>query len=130
MSTKGLQRKAEEDGGQREGARMLLLDQEKCKPNMPAYEFLSKHAGKCSQGECIQVKDNQIIILETACLACLNRAKHCPGDAVRIINLPINLETNITHRYGINAFKLHGLPTPRAGSVLGLLGTNGIGTPG
>ena len=30
-------------------------------------------------------------------------------------------------KYGVNSFKLHGLPTPRAGSVLGLLGTNGIG---
>jgi len=37
MATKGLQRKAEAEGGQREGARMLLLDQEKCKPNMPAH---------------------------------------------------------------------------------------------
>ena len=27
----------------------------------------------------------------------------------------------------MNTFKLHGLPTPRPGSVLGLLGTNGIG---
>merc|ERR1719460_251411 len=55
------------------------------------------------------------------------RAKKCPGDAVRIVNLPSNMETDCTHRYGENAFKLHGLPTPRAGCVLGLLGTNGIG---
>ena len=27
----------------------------------------------------------------------------------------------------MNAFKLHGLPTPRPGQVLGLLGSNGIG---
>ena len=77
--------------------------------------------------ECIQVTKDKCVILETACLACLNRAKHCPGDAVKIINLPHNLETNTTHKYGVNAFKLHGLPTPRAGHVLGLLGTNGIG---
>ena len=36
-SAKGLARKAEGEGGQREGTRMLLLDQEKCKPNMPAH---------------------------------------------------------------------------------------------
>ena len=126
MSSKGLQRKADEAGGQKEGARMLLLDQEKCKPNMPAHTYLKKYAGMCG-GECIQVKNDVCIILETACLACLNRAKHCPGEAVKIINLPHNLETNITHKYGINSFKMHGLPTPRAGSVLGLLGSNGIG---
>ena len=32
-----------------------------------------------------------------------------------------------THRYGPNTFKLHRLPTPRPGQVLGLVGTNGIG---
>jgi len=33
----------------------------------------------------------------------------------------------VTHRYGQNSFKLHRLPVPRAGEVLGLVGTNGIG---
>ena len=33
----------------------------------------------------------------------------------------------MTHRYGANSFKLHRLPVPRAGQVLGLVGTNGIG---
>eukprot|EP00966_Prymnesium_polylepis_P043334 1005668-Prymnesium_polylepis.1 len=133
---------------------------------MPAHQYLSKYARMCG-GECITVQpDKSIKILEEACAACLNRAKHCPGDAVRIINLPSNLDTNLTHRYGAplvavmcrrpkhtrivrtggglarsstvttasfracagaNAFKLHGLPTPRVGAVLGLLGTNGIG---
>mgnify|MGYP001356645104 FL=1 len=44
-----------------------------------------------------------------------------------IINLPVGLENQVTHRYGLNSFKLHRLPTPRAGEVLGLVGTNGIG---
>ena len=33
----------------------------------------------------------------------------------------------MTHRYGANSFKLHRLPVPRSGEVLGLVGTNGIG---
>lgn len=53
--------------------------------------------------------------------------KKCPFEAINIINLPKNLESNTTHRYGPNSFKLHRLPTPRAGQVLGLVGTNGIG---
>ena len=32
-----------------------------------------------------------------------------------------------THRFGKNAFKLHRLPTPRPGQILGLVGINGIG---
>lgn len=43
------------------------------------------------------------------------------------MNVPTNLGTHVTHRYAANAFKLHRLPTPRPGQVLGLVGTNGIG---
>lgn len=44
-----------------------------------------------------------------------------------IINLPKNMAKETTHRYGPNAFKLHRLPTPRPGQVLGLVGSNGTG---
>jgi ATP-binding cassette subfamily E protein 1 len=53
--------------------------------------------------------------------------KKCPFGAIDIINLPTNLERDTTHRYSANSFKLHRLPTPRPGQVLGLVGTNGIG---
>jgi len=43
------------------------------------------------------------------------------------VKLPNGLTSDTTHRYGPNTFKVHGLPTPRPGTVLGLLGTNGIG---
>lgn len=51
----------------------------------------------------------------------------CPFEAISIINLPSNLEKETTHRYSKNSFKLHRLPIPRPGEVLGLVGTNGIG---
>ena len=51
----------------------------------------------------------------------------CPFEAINIINLPTDLDSQVTHRYTANAFKLHRLPTPRPGQVLGLVGTNGIG---
>ena len=41
--------------------------------------------------------------------------------------MPSNLERDTTHRYSQNSFKLHRLPIPRPGEVLGLVGTNGIG---
>ncbi|VDK73537.1 unnamed protein product, partial [Anisakis simplex] len=41
--------------------------------------------------------------------------------------MPSNLAKDTTHRYSKNSFKLHRLPTPRTGEVLGLVGTNGIG---
>lgn len=57
---------------------------------------------------------------------CMFRKK-CPFEAISIINLPSNLEKDTTHRYSANSFKLHRLPIPRPGEVLGLVGTNGIG---
>ena len=48
-----------------------------------------------------------------------NKKQKCPFDAIMIINLPKNLENHTTHRYGPNAFKLHRMPMPRPGQVLG-----------
>ncbi len=53
--------------------------------------------------------------------------KRCPYEAITIINLPKSLETQTTHRFSANSFKLHRLPQPRPGQILGLVGTNGIG---
>lgn len=41
--------------------------------------------------------------------------------------MPSNLDKHTTHRYSKNSFKLHRLPMPRPGEVLGLVGQNGIG---
>lgn len=78
---------------------------------------------------CIEVgPDSKIAMLsETLCIGCGICVKKCPFTAIRIINLPKDLEKETTHRYGANSFKLHRLPTPRPGQVLGLVGTNGIG---
>merc|ERR1719264_2208909 len=78
---------------------------------------------------CIEVTPNDKIatISEELCIGCGICVKKCPFEAISIINLPSNLENQVTHRYSQNSFKLHRLPIPRAGEVLGLVGTNGIG---
>lgn len=65
-----------------------------------------------------------MVVLIIGCGIC---TKKCPFGAITIINLPTNLDTEVTHRYAANSFKLHRLPSPRPGQVLGLVGTNGIG---
>ncbi|KAL1892751.1 Fe-S cluster-binding ribosome biosynthesis protein [Sporothrix stenoceras] len=78
---------------------------------------------------CIEVTpESRIAFLsESLCIGCGICPKKCPFGAINIINLPTNLESQVTHRYSANSFKLHRLPTPRPGQVLGLVGTNGIG---
>ena len=79
--------------------------------------------------QCIEVVPNSKIayISEELCIGCGICVKKCPFEAINIINLPKNLASQTTHRYGPNSFKIHRLPMPRPGQVLGLVGTNGIG---
>jgi ATP-binding cassette subfamily E protein 1 len=66
-------------------------------------------------------------ISEVLCVGCGICVKKCPFQAIKIVNIPKNMDRLTTHRYGKNAFKLHRLPTPRPGQILGLVGINGIG---
>ncbi|KAJ3068193.1 Fe-S cluster-binding ribosome biosynthesis protein, partial [Rhizoclosmatium hyalinum] len=78
---------------------------------------------------CIEVSITSKIafLSEELCIGCGICVKKCPFEAIHIVNLPTNLEKEVTHRYSANSFKLHRLPVPRPGQVLGLVGTNGIG---
>ena len=78
--------------------------------------------------QCIVVtkNDKHCTISEVICIGCNICVRKCPFGAIKIIKVK-NLPTEIAHRYGVNNFKLHRLPTPRLGGILGLVGTNGIG---
>lgn len=80
-----------------------------------------------SRIEAIRVEGNKAVISETLCSGCGICVKKCPFKAISIVNLPDELEKDCSHRFSANSFKLFRLPMPLPGTVLGLLGQNGIG---
>lgn len=109
--------------------RIAIVNADKCKPKRCRQEC-KKSCPVVRMGKlCIEVTPNDkiAIISEELCIGCGICVKKCPFEAITIINLPSNLEKDTTHRYSQNSFKLHRLPIPRPGEVLGLVGTNGIG---
>lgn len=65
------------------------------------------------------------VFSEQLCTGCGLCSKKCPAGAVSIINLPQELGKPL-HQYGINGFRVFGIPTPKKG-IVGLIGPNGIG---
>ncbi|KAI1883647.1 hypothetical protein AGOR_G00233720 [Albula goreensis] len=109
--------------------RIAIVNHDKCKPKKCRQEC-KKSCPVVRMGKlCIEVTSQSKIawVSESLCIGCGICVKKCPFGALSIVNLPSNLEKETTHRYCANSFKLHRLPIPRPGEVLGLVGTNGIG---
>jgi ATP-binding cassette subfamily E protein 1 len=109
--------------------RVAIVSVDRCKPKKCRQECRKSCPVNRMGKLCIEVtpQDKMATISESLCIGCGICVKKCPFDAINIINLPSNLERETTHRYSANSFKLHRLPIPRPGEVLGLVGTNGIG---
>ncbi|KAF7683319.1 ABC transporter E family member 2 [Astathelohania contejeani] len=109
--------------------RLAVIDPERCKPKECNLECKKACPVNKIGKDCINVTRNSKIanISEILCIGCCACQKKCPFKAITIVNLPSELTKDISHRYGENGFKLHRLPVPRPGQVLGLVGTNGIG---
>jgi ATP-binding cassette subfamily E protein 1 len=122
-------KKKKEDDADDKKERIAIVETQKCKPKKCRQECKRNCPVVRMGKECIVVdeKSKVAFLSEELCIGCGICVKKCPFEAIQIINLPKNLEKSTMHRYGANTFKLHRLPSPRAGQVLGLVGTNGIG---
>ena len=121
--------KSKKDDEKDKLTRIAVVNNDRCRPRK-----CNQECKKCCpvnlQGKlCIEVEPTSAMsnISEELCIGCGLCVKKCPFGAIQIINIPSNLEKETVHRYGPNSFKLHRLPLPRPGQVLGLVGPNGTG---
>ncbi|MFH2112113.1 MAG: ribosome biogenesis/translation initiation ATPase RLI [Candidatus Bathyarchaeota archaeon] len=107
---------------------MAVVDKERCRPDKCDLVCIRFCPMVRTRKEAIRLgDDDKAYVSELICSGCGICVKKCPFDALRIVNLPDELETDRIHRFGPNAFTLYRLPTPRRGHVTGLLGRNGTG---
>ena len=108
--------------------RVAVLDRDRCdsrKCGQPCIRFCPRVR---SGIEAIKMgEDGYPIIIEALCVGCGICASKCPFKAITIVNLPHELEKDLIHQYGVNAFRLYRLPYIESGAVIGLIGKNGIG---
>jgi ATP-binding cassette, sub-family E, member 1 len=107
--------------------RIAVMDYDKCKPKKCNQLCIKFCPMVRSRVEAIRFEENKIVLSEKLCSGCGICVKKCPFKSISIVNLPDELEKDCSHRFGENSFKLFRLPLPAPGTVLGLLGQNGIG---
>lgn len=107
--------------------RIAVVDKEKCHPGKCSRECINFCPVNRQGKDCIVLSEDEDLaeINEELCTGCGICVKKCPFGAITIINKPEEA-VEAVHRYGMNAFRIYGLPTPHEG-VTGLIGKNGIG---
>lgn len=110
--------------------RVAVVDRDYCKPsrcNLECMRFCPVNRGRKVKAVDLSEDRSHAVVFEDKCVGCGICIKKCPFNAISIVNLPDEYEKILIHRYGENMFKLYGLPTPRIGSILGIIGQNGAG---
>jgi len=108
--------------------RIAIVDKSKCKPDVCGL-LCQRMCPRVRSGDETIVVDEDTgkpIIIEDLCVGCGICVTKCPFDAIIITNTPEEAGV-LTHQYGQNGFRLYGLPVPKEGNVVGILGVNGIG---
>jgi ATP-binding cassette subfamily E protein 1 len=110
---------------------IAVVDDEKCNPDKCDHEcirfdplnrsptgadgfHIDDETGKARISESVVMEGHRVC------------ATKCPFDAIQIVNLEKETGEKL-HQYGENAFRLYGLPAPKEGKVVGVLGRNGTG---
>src|SRR3989344_1783834 len=107
--------------------RVAVIDRSLCIREKCGYVCMNVCPPNRMGEECIIVEEESRfpIISEDLCISCGLCVKKCPVSCITIINLPKEPDAPI-YQYGVNTFRLYGLPLPREGATA-LVGKNGIG---
>jgi len=108
--------------------RIAVIDRNLCVREICGYLCVKVCPPNRMGEECITVeKDSNFpVISEVLCIGCGLCVKKCPVNCITIINLAGELEHPL-YQYGINSFRLYGLPLPKETGAVSLVGKNGIG---
>ena len=108
--------------------RIAVLIKDRCKSKNCSRECIKFCPRVRAGDETIIMGDNEKpIISEQLCVGCGICIHKCPFDAIKIIGLAEELETDLIHQFDKNGFRLFKLPVPKKGICVGILGPNGIG---
>ncbi|MBU0533145.1 ribosome biogenesis/translation initiation ATPase RLI [Candidatus Micrarchaeota archaeon] len=107
--------------------RVAVIDRDVCIHKRCNYVCMKVCPPNRMGEECIVVEEDGIypVISEPICIGCGLCVKKCPVRCISVVNIAQEL-TDPIYQYGVNTFRLYGLPLPMEGAV-SLVGKNGIG---